>query len=221
MKTLHNNLVSVGTLAASAMLFILCFLFTECKKENRAEQDPITPTTFARPDSVADLIAYYNPEKRVLLVDNDYRTQVLLELGAQPAIDGSFQAASVNLTGEPVTIRFTIIPLPTEMKATIAAEAAKPLTPDLIHHYTVDGTDFRQYKNAKCGREDKGFDGPCTDLSNGTSTMNKWYTRFVCERGLEFCTEVRGVIGRKVVHLNTGCQGPIVKEESYYGWQCK
>lgn len=218
--------------AATFLLLSAGFLFVSCEKENIIVDIPDVVTvqdTIERPDEVHDLVAWYNPLRGTFLVDPNYLEGVLSALQAVPVnngTNGGFVMNGVNLLGEPVTVHFTIEPVKVPdiyLQATateVTLTTGQPLTPDLIHTFTEKGTSYRVYKNAECGKLNKGFEGECEAAPDGTSRKRVWYEIRTCERGNGFCTEALGIQGRQVTYFNANCQGPVKSEEPLPGYMC-
>ncbi len=235
MKAIHFS--SSSSRFFSAVLFTLAFasfLFVSCEKEKLVEvpivttvtdtiEVPVVTTvkdTCERPHEVEDLIAWYSPLTDVLLVAPNQIENVLVTLHAKPTSTGGFILEGVNLFGEPRLVHFQI---EVANSADIYAKAEateKQLTPDLIQTFTEKGTSYRVYKNAECGKLQKGFDSPCENNQDGTSTKRTWFDIRKCERGNGFCTEALGLQGRSATYHNGNCQGPIKSESPLAGYAC-
>ncbi len=220
--TIFSNRMGRYLLAAMLLLPLGGILFVSCEKEKAIvevpDPQPPPPLPADRPDEVNDLVAWFNPLESVFLIDPAYTEQVLASVQAQPFDNGSYQFNGVNLLGEPRLIQFRIKPVKIPDIYYTATAVEQALGPDLDHTYVKNGTSHSVYKNALCGKVQKGFEGICVD-SASISKKDIYYDNRRCERGTGYCLEVLLTWGTQRRYDNNGCQGPF-KEKPIPGPSC-
>jgi hypothetical protein len=218
-------------------LFTLVFaslMFVSCEKEKIVEIPVVTTVRDTievpvvtdpggncdLPHEVEDLVAWYSPVSNILFVHPGYLENVLQTLQAQPSSLNGYSMNGINLYGEPRPVHFQVELKPSPEIFAQATATEAQLTPDLIQTFTEKGTSYKVYKNAECGKLQKGFESLCEGNADGTSTKRTWYEIRRCERGNGFCTEAMGLHGKSVTYHNGNCQGPAKSETSIMGYAC-
>ena len=204
-------------LTVTFCLAVTTSLFISCQKEAFVDPTAEEPAAW---NKEADVIAYYTPMKAILFVNPAYLEQALEITGAHPGSDGRYTGRGITPEGKPLEIKFEVQPVPEEKLFEIAASEDAVQLPVLVNEFSANGTSYKVYRNAECGQQQAAFNGPCDNLSDGTSTHNEWLAIRKCGPGNGFCTEARLLGGYRHAFEFKDCQGPKKSSEPYYIYQC-
>ncbi len=213
---------------AIAGLLALCLLtgllFTSCKKEL---EQPREEETVQAPDSIQDLIAYFNSQWGILLAAPGYEPQVLDYLSAQPTSNRDRYLLTVNTaSGTTATFLFTLKTAPQEEIFLISNE------PVFEEAGEEDGVKFKVYKNANC--PDKTNQNtetgpwvnlpqidPVTEAASYRSKVEEKHTKCVYNKNeSNKCTEFLKKVGTTTYNDKLDGKGKEVKTEDYLRYRC-
>ncbi|MFM9948760.1 MAG: hypothetical protein ACKV1O_12545, partial [Saprospiraceae bacterium] len=183
--------------------------------------------TVQAPDSIQDLIAYFNSQWGILLVAPGYEAQVLDYLSAQPTAQvNHYLLAVFSTSGEPVTFAFTLRTVPQEEIFLISNE------PVFEEAGEEDGVKFKVYKNANC--PDKTNQNtetgpwvnlpqidPVSEAASFRSKVEEKHTKCIYNKNeSNKCTEFLKKVGTTIYNDKLEGKGDTVKTEDYLRYRC-
>lgn len=216
---------------AIAGLLALCvltgLLFTSCKKEL---EQPREEETVQAPDSIQDLIAYFNSQWGILLVAPGYEAQVLDYLSAQPTSQvNHYLLAVFSTSGESVSFAFTLQTVPQEEIFLVSKEQpvfVKPGEDD-------NGVKFKVYKNATCPEKTNQNTmeagawvnlpqiDPVSEAASYRSKVEEKHTKCIYNKNeSNKCTEFLKKVGTTTYNDKLDGKGDTVKTEDYLRYRC-
>lgn len=202
--------------------------FSSCKKECLPPVPPIEEEeqTYTGPDSIQDLVGYFNYIHEIFLIDPQYLESVLQFVGATPTSDGRFHVIYVNDSGQVKEYSFWVklVPAPDLYLQAGELQNSEPQ----LESQDEDGK-WKLYKHAICpekpniAKETSDCETVLNDKDGAKSrkTANDAYKRCIYNANENnLCREVMGKIGTTTYYEKLKCAGKVIKTEDFNAMKC-
>ncbi len=187
-----------------------------------------------------DLIAIFDPFRKTLFYQQDYRTQVFEKMQPRLRSDGKYDVTVMSINRKPIQMAIDIVTAPPNVLFDVAKKDSTKKydkygfesTGELIMEKwdTTSSTWYRFYKNAKCKRWKEPSDGVCSpdfiiDSTGKVVETGKFHKTATtgeshCYKGTEFCTEMYIVAIIEYLYDDANCKR-LIKVKTYGGWSCE
>lgn len=207
------------------LLSVAATMFFGCQKE-ALPPDPVDDgqeEPFAAPDSIHDLVGYFNSLEEIFLIDPAFLESVLEYVSATPTSDGRYQVTVVLENGELLDYFFWVKLIPAPELYFLAGELNKPVLDS-----EVEGG-WKIYSNATCPEKPnvKKDAGKCETVNNDPDGAKSKKTEHGAYKTCIYnanpnnlCREVMGQIGTTTFYEKLNCRGEVIRTEPFNSLKC-